>query len=51
MKGNTMIKMKRGTQWNKSQIRVWLGPRLFFTLVELYSKLHTFATSKLPNYQ
>jgi hypothetical protein len=50
VKGTTAIRMKRGMQWTRLQIRVLTGPRLFFfTPAELYSELNNTAVTKWPN--
>jgi hypothetical protein len=48
MNGTTMIRRKRGSQWNTSQIRVSSIPWLFFTFVELYSDMNNTAVLKGP---
>jgi hypothetical protein len=52
VKGTIVIRMKRGMQWTRLQIRVLMGPRHFFlTPAELYSSLNTSAMEKFPNSQ
>jgi hypothetical protein len=43
--GTMMIRVKRGIQWDRSQIRVSMGPLyiFFFTPMELYSGLKNIA--------
>jgi hypothetical protein len=47
-----VFKTKRGIQWDRSQIRVWVGPLylFFFTHVDLYSDMNTSAALECPNF-
>jgi hypothetical protein len=50
MIGMTAIRERREIQWNRSQIMVPTGSKLFFfTLVELYSDLKNTVVMKCPN--
>jgi hypothetical protein len=47
----TANRMKRGVQWDRSQIRVREGPNfLFCTPIELYFDLNNIVMSKCSNY-
>jgi hypothetical protein len=52
--GTTVIRMKRGMQWTRLQIRVLTGPNFYFILfyitpAELYSNLNNTTVTKWPN--
>jgi hypothetical protein len=50
MIGMNVIKAKRRIQWDRSQIMVSIGSKIFFfTLAELYFDLNNTAMMKLPN--
>jgi len=50
MIGTMKIKEKRGSQWDRSQIRVTMGPQyLCFTSTKLYFVLKNTLVKKHPN--
>jgi hypothetical protein len=52
IKGTTAIRVRRGSQWDRSQIRLPVGPLYFFifTPTSLYFYMNNTTLAKCPNY-